>query len=95
MSKESSPFAPRSNAPLPLAKDAFLQEYAPVLRQRKAAADRLERRLAGKNGSLADFACAHEYYGLHRKQDHWVFREYAPGAAAIWLVGDFSHWQKE
>ena len=95
MSKESSPFAPRSNAPLPLAKDAFLQEYAPVLLQRKAAADRLERRLAGKNGSLADFACAHEYYGLHRKQDHWVFREYAPGAAAIWLVGDFSHWQKE
>ncbi|MDR2979506.1 MAG: 1,4-alpha-glucan-branching enzyme, partial [Bacteroidales bacterium] len=35
----------------------------------------------------------HLYYGLHRKEDRWVFREKAPNARRIFLYGDFSAWQ--
>ena len=35
------------------------------------------------------------YYGLHRKDDgSWVFREYAPNATRIYLVGQFNNWRR-
>lgn len=53
-----------------------------------------ERELTQACGSLTEFANAHEYFGLHRTQrGGWVFREWAPGATAITLVGDFSNWK--
>ena len=42
--------------------------------------------------SLSDFASGYEYYGLHRLKDGWVFREWAPNATGIFLVGDFNNW---
>ena len=49
--------------------------------------------LTGGNTPLADWAAAHEYYGLHRTRRGWVFREWAPNATSMWLVGDFSKWR--
>ena len=43
--------------------------------------------------SLAEFASGHEYFGLHFQSGEWVFREWAPNATAIYLVGDMSKWQ--
>jgi 1,4-alpha-glucan branching enzyme len=45
--------------------------------------------------SLAQFATAHDYFGLHRDGRQWVLRERAPNASRIVLVGDFSDWQIE
>ena len=73
--------------------DPYLRPFLPIIRSRTEKADALERRLAGE-GSLCDFANAHEFYGLHRKSSRWIFREYAPKATAIWLVGDFSGWKR-
>lgn len=42
--------------------------------------------------SLDSFAAAHEYYGLHRQGSEWVFREWAPMASQITLIGDFNEW---
>ena len=75
--------------------DPYLAPYAEHIRQRAQAADQVAQRFASGPGSLAEFACAHEYYGLHKQSDQWVFREWAPHATAIWLVGDFSGWKKE
>jgi 1,4-alpha-glucan branching enzyme len=44
---------------------------------------------------LQDFATGHLYYGLHRTESGWVFREWAPNAREIFMVGDFSAWQKD
>ncbi|MBO7498293.1 MAG: 1,4-alpha-glucan-branching enzyme, partial [Bacteroidaceae bacterium] len=44
--------------------------------------------------TLTEFANGHLWYGLHRTDDGWVFREWAPNATAIWLVGDFNDWQR-
>lgn len=76
-----------------LQDDPYLAPYLDVVRRRADSAEALARRLAQGPGSLAEFACAHEYYGLHRRADGWVFRELAPHASGIWLVGDFTNWQ--
>jgi len=75
-----------------LLDDPYLAPYAEIIRKRADAAARRAAQLATGPGSLAEFACAHEYYGLHRSNDGWVFREWAPNATAIWLVGDFCGW---
>lgn len=43
---------------------------------------------------LSDFANGHRYFGIHRTQSGWVFREWLPGADAAWLCGDFNGWDK-
>ncbi len=47
---------------------------------------------SGTNGSLVDFANAYKYYGLHKEKKGWVFREYAPNATGIALIGTFNGW---
>jgi 1,4-alpha-glucan branching enzyme len=42
--------------------------------------------------SLADFASAHLYYGFHRTESGWVYREWAPAAQQLYLTGDFNDW---
>jgi len=76
-----------------LLDDPYLLPYAEIIRRRAELADRREADLSQGPGKLAEFACAHEYYGLHRTDSGWVFREWAPNATALWLVGDFSSWQ--
>ncbi|MEE4605817.1 MAG: alpha-amylase family glycosyl hydrolase, partial [Desulfobacteraceae bacterium] len=45
--------------------------------------------------TLADFASGHEYFGLHHRNNQWVFREWAPNAENIFLIGDMTDWQEE
>lgn len=45
--------------------------------------------------SLSEFASGHLYFGLHKTYEGWIFREWAPNATAIYLVGTFNNWTKE
>jgi 1,4-alpha-glucan branching enzyme len=72
--------------------DPFLDPYREVLRRRMAHARETERRLTAGGRSLGDFASGHEFFGLHRTSSGWIFREWAPAATAIYLVGPFSDW---
>ncbi|MBR6802377.1 MAG: alpha amylase C-terminal domain-containing protein [Kiritimatiellae bacterium] len=79
-----------------LLDDPWLAPYADVIKQRSQHAKDVAKRLTGGDPepqALANFASAHEYYGLHRMKTEWVFREWAPNATQIWLVGDFSNWE--
>ena len=77
-----------------LLDDTYLAPYADAIRGRAAHAEARARQLmGGRKGRLCDWASAHEYFGLHRTATGWVFREWAPNAKAIWLVGDFSDWK--
>ena len=75
--------------------DPWLEPFAEAIEGRHADALRKEAELTSACGSLVDFANAHKYFGLHRTADGWVFREWAPNATAITLVGDFSNWKEE
>ncbi len=77
-----------------LADDPWLDPFRNQLRQRSDHIRYMEKRLTSGKMSLEDFANAHEYYGLHFRDGKWVFREWAPNATSIYLVGDFSKWQQ-
>jgi 1,4-alpha-glucan branching enzyme len=78
-----------------LREDAWLKPYVPVLDQRRERAQTLVERLT-KTGSLADFAQGHQYFGLHREGDgSWVFRDWAPNATSLHLVGEFTDWREQ
>ncbi len=53
-----------------------------------------EYRLTQGKTSIAEFASGHEYFGLHFQAGEWVFREWAPNATAIYLIGDMTKWQE-
>jgi 1,4-alpha-glucan branching enzyme len=76
-----------------LIDDDYLKPYFNAIRQRLDKADSLEKSLTGKL-SIEDFASGHEYYGLHKKNNTWIFREWAPNATAIFLVADFNNWEE-
>jgi len=65
-----------------------------IIRRRSDAARRAEERLVAGAGSLAEFALGHEHFGLHFRDGGWVFTEWAPGADAVYLIGDISEWRE-
>ena len=77
-------------------KDPWLEPYAEAIEGRHNDVIKKEQDLT-QNGrlSLSDFASGYLYFGLQRMADGgWVFREWAPNATAIYLVGDFNGWEK-
>ncbi len=80
--------------PLPLSADPYLAPFAEALADRARRAGSLERRLTGGTRSLADFASGHEHFGLHRTAEGWVFREWAPHAESVSLIGSFCGWEE-
>ena len=46
------------------------------------------------SNSLTDFANAHEYFGFHKTQDGWLYREWAPGADEMYVMGDMNGWNE-
>ncbi|MGQ9663168.1 MAG: alpha-amylase family glycosyl hydrolase [Kiritimatiellia bacterium] len=76
-----------------LLDDPYLAPYREKILQRKLTAEKLEERLTAGVGSLQEFALGYLYFGLHRDKHGWVFREWAPNATALWLVGEFSDWR--
>ncbi len=76
--------------------DAYLAPYEDAIRGRHEHALWKMNQLT-QNGklTLSDFANGHNYYGLHQTADGWVFREWAPNATEIYLVGDFNGWNEQ
>ncbi len=72
--------------------DPWLSPYEGSLHHRSWCADNQLRRLLGGTQQLREFAAAHEYFGLHRTPAGWTFRERAPHATRVALIGDFCQW---
>ena len=62
---------------------------------RAAHYDARKKALLQKNQTLSDFANGAHYYGFHKTRRGWVYREWAPGAKAMHLTGDFNGWNRE
>jgi len=76
-------------------KDPYLLDYAEAIKGRhEHALDKLKQLTNNGKKTLTDFANGHNYYGLHCNSRNWVFREWAPNATAIYLIGDFNNWQE-
>lgn len=71
--------------------DPWLKPYEQAIAGRYEYALRREAELT-QGDSLLDFANGYLYFGMHKESDEWVFREWAPHAKAIYLIGDFNQW---
>lgn len=77
-----------------LKQDPWLQPFAHAIEGRHQHAIDKEKELTGNKMSLADFATGYLYFGLHKRDSDWVFREWAPHATSICLIGDFNDWKE-
>lgn len=76
--------------------DPWLKPYSIAIEGRHFHAIDKEKELTeGGSITLKQYASGHEYYGLHKLSDGWIFREWAPNATSIFLVGDFSDWKEQ
>ena len=76
--------------------DPWLEPYADAINGRHDFVLRKEKELT-QNGkqTLSDFACGHLFFGLHQTEKGWVFREWAPNASKIYLIGTFNGWKDD
>ena len=74
--------------------DPYLLPHQAALEGRMTQYRDKREQLVGK-GSLADFANGYEYFGIHPERNVWVYREWAPGADAMFFTGDFNDWNTE
>ena len=79
-----------------LKNDPWLNPYKNAIEGRYEYFLQKEKELTQNNKiRLSDFASGHLYFGLHSTKQGWVFREWAPGATAMYLIGDFNQWQEQ
>lgn len=75
--------------------DPWLKPYEGAIAGRhQHAQDKLNELTQGGKINLTDFATGYLYFGLHRTENGWVFREWAPNATSICLIGDFNNWKE-
>lgn len=80
------------DTPMIVQNDSWLEPFAEQIANREKQALKKEAQLT-QGQSLVDFASGHLYFGLHRSPRGWVFREWAPNATEIFLIGTFSGWK--
>ena len=75
--------------------DPLLEPFLPVIRRRHERSVLKELEFTNRKKRLADIFNNHLYFGLHRLPGKgWVFREWAPHATAIYLIGESNDWQR-
>jgi 1,4-alpha-glucan branching enzyme len=75
--------------------DPWLKPYASIIIKRCEKLFRKEHELVKQTGNLMDFADGYLYFGLHRTPEGWIFREWAPNAEKIFLLGEFNDWKED
>ena len=74
--------------------DPWLMPYKGAIDARHKRIQETLQHIAG-DGALKDAVNNHIYFGLHRTaQGGWVFREFAPNANKIYLIGEFNNWKR-
>ncbi len=72
--------------------DDRLREFASDIELRMSNYDRKKSELLADGMTLTDFANGHEYYGFHKTKTGWYYREWAPAAEKMYLMGDMNGW---
>jgi 1,4-alpha-glucan branching enzyme len=73
--------------------DPWLEPWKDAIEARHQRILDWRKKIAGE-GSLDKAVNNHLYYGLHKDDEGWVLREWAPNATKIYLIGDFNNWKK-
>ncbi len=73
----------------------YLRDYSDAIMGRfKYAAWKMHDITQG-SGSLCNLATGYLHFGLHRQKDgSWIFREWAPNATAMYIIGEMNDWKE-
>ncbi len=74
--------------------DPNLKAYEQDIRLRMERFENKKKELLKNNTSLSEFANGYLYYGFHRTDEGWYYREWAPAADEMYLTGDFNGWDR-
>lgn len=75
--------------------DPYLMPYEKDIELRSSLYKEKKAELLKTEKKLSDFANGHKYFGFHRIESGWVYREWAPAAEKMYLTGDFNDWDTE
>lgn len=75
--------------------DPYLAPYRERIDRRYRSIVFQKQETAGYGRRLCDAVNNHLYYGVHLQNDSVVFREWAPNATAVYLIGEMNGWRKE
>lgn len=76
--------------------DGWLAPYERDIKARLRLFDARLESIRRKHGTLVKFANGFERMGFnrHAKTGEWIYREWAPGARELYLIGDFNGWDR-
>ena len=74
--------------------DPWLEPHAGDIELRMNRFKERRWQIAEGAETLNDFANGFLYYGFHRTENGWVFREWLPGADEVRLIGDYNDWNR-
>ncbi|MGV3504012.1 MAG: alpha amylase C-terminal domain-containing protein [Adhaeribacter sp.] len=76
--------------------DPWLSPYEADITERQKLYQEAREEIEKEFGSLLNFARAYRYLGINydAQKGGWWYREWAPGAYALYLVGDFNNWDR-
>ena len=72
--------------------DPWLESYEDHIKNRITKYKKDRKKLLSDAGDFTDFANGHLYFGFHRTNEGWYYREWAPGADSLHLIGEFNDW---
>jgi len=72
--------------------DPYLKPFESDIKLRVDAYTTGKKKLLGNHQSFNSFSNGDLYYGFHLMENGWIYREWAPGADALYLIGDFNYW---
>ncbi|MDR0396816.1 MAG: alpha amylase C-terminal domain-containing protein [Oscillospiraceae bacterium] len=75
--------------------DPWLKPFEPDIRRRLDRYEAARRRALPSGGTIGGFANGALFFGIHRVDEGWVYREWAPEADALYLFGEFNDWNRD
>lgn len=83
--------------PLLVKNDPWLEPYTDEVNNRISRFKKAQEDIKKAAGSLNKFASAYDFFGLtyDAKANGWWYREWAPAAESLAVVGDFNGWDRE
>jgi len=82
--------------PVLVKDDPWLEPYTDEISDRINRFTRLLTSIEDTYGSLENFSEAYHYYGINydKEKEGWWYREWAPAAEGLYLIGDFNGWDR-
>ena len=84
----------KKKLPMIYEKDQWLVPFKSVIDARHERIEQARKKMS-VGRSLSKGINNHLYYGLHTTPEgNWIFREWAPHATRVYLIGDFNNWKR-